>query len=55
MTIDANAATVERLRTVFERGSLEDLASGVYDLSADDLIQEWPQSGERIRGRANAK
>jgi hypothetical protein len=55
MAIDTNAAIIERLRTVFEKGSLEDLAGGVYDLSADDVIQEWPQSGERIRGRANAK
>ena len=55
MAIDTNATTVERLRAVFEQGSLEALAGAVYDLSAEDLVQEWPQSGERIRGRDNAK
>lgn len=24
-------------------------------LMADDYVQEWPQSGERIRGKANAR
>src|SRR5262245_48126536 len=55
MAIDTNAATVERLRTVFESRSLEDLAREVYELSADDVTQEWPQSGERISGRDNVK
>jgi ketosteroid isomerase-like protein len=55
MAIDTNAATVERLRTVYENQSLDDLAREVYELSADDVVQEWPQSGERIRGRDNAK
>jgi ketosteroid isomerase-like protein len=55
MATDPNAATVERLRTVYENESLEDLASGVYELSAEDVVQEWPQSGERIRGRDNTK
>jgi ketosteroid isomerase-like protein len=55
MAVSTNEATVERLRRAFESGSLEDLARGVYELSADDIVQEWPQSGERIRGRDNAK
>jgi ketosteroid isomerase-like protein len=55
MAVDTNAATVDRIRALFERGSLEELAGGIYELSADDVIQEWPQSGERIRGRDNAK
>jgi hypothetical protein len=55
MAIATNDAIVERLRTAFESGSLKDLAQGVYELSADDIVQEWPQSGERIRGRDNAK
>jgi ketosteroid isomerase-like protein len=55
MAIDTNAAVVERLRAVFETGSLEDLAQGVYELSAEDVVQEWPQSGERILGRDNVK
>jgi ketosteroid isomerase-like protein len=55
MAIDTNAATIERFRAVIGSGSVEDLAPGLYDLAADDFVQEWPQSGERIRGRANAK
>jgi ketosteroid isomerase-like protein len=55
MATDRNAATVEQLRTAYQSGSLGDLARAVYELSADDVIQEWPQSGERIRGRDNAK
>ncbi len=55
MATDANSATVERLRSLFESGSLEELASQQYELAADDFIEEWPQSGERIRGRDNAK
>lgn len=55
MAIDTNSATVERLRTMFESGSLDELSRAQYDLAADDFVQEWPQSGERIRGRDNAK
>jgi ketosteroid isomerase-like protein len=55
MAIDTNRATVERLRAMFESGSLEELATEAYDLAADDFVQEWPQSGERIRGRDNVK
>ena len=55
MAIDTNAAIVERLRALFEQESIDELARAVYDASADDLVQEWPQSGERIRGRDNAK
>jgi len=55
MAIDTDRATVERLRAAFESGSLDELARQVYKLSADDVVQEWPQSGERIRGRDNIK
>ena len=55
MANDANRATVERLRAMFETGALDDLARQQYDLAADDFVEEWPQSGERIRGRDNAK
>ena len=55
MAIDTNAATVDRLRAAIKSGSLEDLSRGFLDMAADDIIQEWPQSGERIRGRDNVK
>ena len=55
MAIDLNGATVERLRAMFESSSLDELARQQYDLEADDFVEDWPQSGERIRGRDNAK
>src|SRR3954465_973841 len=55
MAIDTDRATVERLRAMFQSGSLEGLAGALNELASDDFIQDWPQSGERIRGRENAK
>jgi hypothetical protein len=55
MAIDTNRATVERLRSMFESGSLDDLAREQSELAADDFVEEWPQSGELIRGRDNAR
>jgi ketosteroid isomerase-like protein len=55
MAIDTDRATVERLRAMFESGSLDEMSGQLYELAADDFVQEWPQSGERIRGRDNAK
>jgi len=51
----ANQPVVEQIRAMFENGSLEELARRQYELAAEDFVEEWPQSGERIRGRANAK
>ena len=55
MAVDTNRDTVERLRAMFENGSLEELARQEYELATEDFVEEWPQSGERIRGRDNAK
>ncbi|MDP9482879.1 MAG: nuclear transport factor 2 family protein [Chloroflexota bacterium] len=55
MAIDTNRETVERLRTIFESGSLEDMSRQLFDSTAEDFVQDWPQSGERIKGRENAK
>jgi ketosteroid isomerase-like protein len=55
MAIDTNRETVERLRAIFDKGSLEEMSSELTNATADDFVQEWPQSGERIRGRDNAK
>jgi ketosteroid isomerase-like protein len=54
-TTDANRATVERIRGLIESGDLESFSKGMYELQADDFVEEWPQSGERIRGRDNSK
>jgi hypothetical protein len=40
-----------RIREVYEFGDLEAFAKAQYDMSADDVINEFPQSGERFRGR----
>jgi hypothetical protein len=44
---------VARIRSLYASGDLEALARAQYEMAADDVIQEWPQSGERIRGRDN--
>lgn len=56
MAVDTNRATVEQLREIFASSeSLDELARRQYDLQTDDFVEDWPQSGERIRGRENAK
>jgi hypothetical protein len=48
-----NDQVAERIRAAFESGDLETFAKMQREMSADDMVQEWPQSGERIRGLAN--
>jgi hypothetical protein len=43
----------QRLRAIFESGDIEALAREQGEMLSEDAIQEWPQSGERIKGRAN--
>jgi ketosteroid isomerase-like protein len=43
-----NQATIQRIRQIYESGSLADLARGLDELAAEDFVQEWPQSGERM-------
>ncbi len=51
--VDANQALIERYREVVERGDMEELMRFQDEVISDDYVQEWPQSGERIRGRDN--
>ena len=46
---------IERFRKAVEVGDMQALTSGLDELASDDMVQEWPQSGERIRGKANLK
>ena len=46
-TMDGN------LRELYSSGDAQELTRRIPDLASEDLVQEWPQSGERIRGRAN--
>jgi SnoaL-like protein len=44
-----------RFRKAVETGDMSSLTGAMDDIASDDLVQEWPQSGERIRGKANLK
>jgi hypothetical protein len=48
-----NDALERKLRELYSSGDLEGLAGLMSELAAPDMVQEWPQSGERIRGREN--
>jgi ketosteroid isomerase-like protein len=47
---EENKQVVERLWNLMEKQDW----SAAGELLHDDFVQEWPQSGERIRGRQNA-
>lgn len=42
-----------KLRDLYSSGDIEGLARLMSELASPDMVQEWPQSGERIRGRDN--
>jgi hypothetical protein len=48
-----NDQMAEHIREIYESGDLEKFAKAQYEMAAEDMVQEWPQSGERIRGRKN--
>ncbi len=49
-----NVDALERkLRELYSSGNLQDLSAQIAELASEDLVEEWPQSGERIRGRDN--
>ena len=48
-----NDAMERRLRDLYSSGDPQEMARQVSELGSDDMVQEWPQSGERIRGRDN--
>jgi hypothetical protein len=43
----------ERIRELYSFGDMQAFGKALNEMAADDIVQEWPQSGERIRGRAN--
>jgi len=47
---DQNAAVIERYRQAAESGDMGQLSQIVKESAADDFVEEWPQSGERIVG-----
>lgn len=42
-----------RIRELYGEGDMAAFARAQLEMAADDFVQEWPQSGERIRGREN--
>jgi hypothetical protein len=44
---------VARIRELYEFGDMEAFGKAFEEMSADDIVQEWPQSGERLRGKDN--
>jgi hypothetical protein len=50
-----NNATMDKLRKAFEAGNVESLSDAIDAVASDEFVEEWPQSGERIRGKATAK
>ena len=49
-TADSRPETIERFLAAVEQGDLAAMA----ELAHPDITMEWPQSGERFRGRENA-
>jgi hypothetical protein len=43
----------QQLRDLYSSGDPQSVARQISELAAEDLVQDWPQSGERIRGRDN--
>lgn len=48
-----NDALERKLRDMYESGDLQQFSRLTSELASPDVVQEWPQSGERIRGRDN--
>jgi len=44
-----------RIEEIYSFGDMREFARAQDEMAADDMIQEWPQSGERIRGKANIR
>lgn len=42
-----------RIREIYELGDMEEFGRLQYEMSAEDAVNEFPQSGERFRGRDN--
>jgi hypothetical protein len=40
-----------RIREIYEIGDMQQFAKAQYEMSSEDVVNEFPQSGERFRGR----
>ena len=50
-----NREMAAKFEEVLKTGDFGKLGELIRDYATDDFVEEWPQSGERIRGRDNAK
>jgi len=53
MDAQRNRQAVDRWFRALNTKQFDKLAALLADIANDDVIQEWPQSGERIRGKDN--
>ena len=49
-----NSEAIRRYREAVESGDMTTMTALMNDFASDDFVQEWPQSGERLR-RENSK
>jgi SnoaL-like domain len=50
-----NSAAIELFRKALDAGSVEAFSEAIDAAASEDFVEEWPQSGERIRGKATVK
>ena len=55
MSEQQNRATIDRIWGAMESGDMSVLLPALLESTTDDFVQEWPQSGERIRGRERSR
>jgi hypothetical protein len=44
---------VARIKDIFETGDMETFGRAMHEMAAEDMVYEYPQSGEVFRGRDN--
>ena len=50
-----NSEVIRRYREAVESGDLTTMSVLLDDFGTDDFVQEWPQSGERLRREASQR
>jgi SnoaL-like domain len=50
-----NRAAMAKFLKAFDEGNVESFSGAIDAVASDDFVEEWPQSGERIRGKGTVK
>jgi SnoaL-like protein len=50
-----NRAAMDKFSKAFAAGDVESFSQAIDGVASDEFVEEWPQSGERIRGKATVK